>query len=59
VEESTGLYRVLVGNPEGKKPLGRPCVDKRIILKWTFRKWDVRALTGSIWIRKGTGEGHL
>ena len=22
--ESRGLYRVLVGNPEGKRPLGRP-----------------------------------
>jgi hypothetical protein len=24
VEEKGGLYRVLVGKPEGKKPLGRP-----------------------------------
>jgi hypothetical protein len=24
VEESTGLYRVLVGNSEGKQPIGRP-----------------------------------
>jgi len=24
LEERTGAYRVLVGKPEGKKPLGRP-----------------------------------
>ena len=24
MEEKTGVYRVLVGKPEGKKPLGRP-----------------------------------
>ena len=24
IEEGRGVYRVLVGNPEGKRPLGRP-----------------------------------
>ena len=24
MEERTGVYRVLVGKPEGKRPLGRP-----------------------------------
>jgi len=24
MEEKRGVYRVLVGNPEGKRPLGRP-----------------------------------
>jgi hypothetical protein len=28
-----GVHRVLVGKPEGKRPLGRPNVDGRIILK--------------------------
>ena len=27
-----GVYRILVGNPEGKRPLGRPRIDGRIIL---------------------------
>jgi hypothetical protein len=31
--------RVLVGKPEGKRPLGRPRRNERIILKWIFRKW--------------------
>ena len=39
--EERGVYRVLVGKPEGKRPLGRdPRVDGRIILGWTFRRWD-------------------
>jgi len=32
-----GMYRVLVGKPEGKRPLGRRDVDERIILRWVFR----------------------
>jgi hypothetical protein len=36
--ESRGVYGVLVGNPEGKRPLERPSIDGRIILRWIFRK---------------------
>jgi len=35
-----GSYRILVGKTEGKKPLVRPGVDGKIILRWIFRKWD-------------------
>jgi len=42
IGERRGLYRVLVGKPEGKKPLGRPRHRWKIILRWIFRKWDVR-----------------
>ena len=38
--ERRGAYRVLVGKPEGRRPLGRPSVDGRIILKWILKKWD-------------------
>jgi hypothetical protein len=41
---SRGVYRVLVGKPEGKRPLGRLEVDGRIILRWIFRKWDVEGM---------------
>jgi len=44
--ERRGVYRVLVGKPEGKNHLGDPCVDGRIILRWIFRKWDVGVWTG-------------
>jgi hypothetical protein len=53
------VYKVLVGKPEGKRPMGRPCVDERIILRWIFRKWDVGVWTGLRWLRIKTGEGHL
>ena len=54
------VYRVLVWKPEGKKThLGGPGVDGRIILRWIFRKWDVGVWTGSMWLRIGTGGGHL
>ena len=36
-----GAYRVFVGKPEGKRPLGRPRSDGRIILRWIFKEWDV------------------
>ena len=36
-----------------------PGVDRIIILKWIFRKCDVGAWTGLIWLRIGTGGGLL
>jgi hypothetical protein len=36
--ERRGVYRVLVGMPEGKSHLGDPDVDGRIMLRWIFRK---------------------
>jgi len=38
--ERRGVYRVLVGKPKRKRPLGRPWHRRRIILTWAFRKWD-------------------
>jgi len=46
-------------HPEGKRPLGRPSVNGKIILRWIFRKWDVGEWTGLIWLRIRTGGGHL
>jgi len=37
---SRDVYRLLVGKPEGKRPLGRPRHRWGIILKWIFRKLD-------------------
>ena len=36
-----------------------PSVDRKIILRLIFRKWDRGAWTGVIWCRAGTGGGHL
>jgi len=59
VGERRGVYRILVGKPEGKNHLEDPGIDGRIILRWICRKWDVSAWTGSSWLRIGTGGGHL
>jgi len=34
-------------------------VDGRIIFRWIFRKWVVRTWTALMWLRIGTGGGHL
>ena len=47
------------GETEGKRPFEDPGLDGRIILRWIFRKWDVGAWTGSMWLRIGTGGGLL
>jgi len=36
-----GVYRVLVGKPEGKRPLRRPRHRWEDNIRWIFRKWDV------------------
>jgi hypothetical protein len=45
-----------LGNLMERDNLGDPDIDGRRILRWIFRKWDVRVWTGSIWLRIGTGE---
>ena len=43
--ERTAAYRVLLGKPEGKKPLEGLGVDGRIILKSIFKsKMEMRGL---------------
>jgi hypothetical protein len=53
-EERRGVYWVLVGKSERKRPR-----RERIILRWILRKWDLGIWTGLIWLRIGTGGGHL
>jgi len=59
MREGRGVYRVLVGKPEGKSNWGDPGVDGTIILRWIIRKLDVGLWTGSSWLRIGTCGGHL
>jgi hypothetical protein len=44
---------VLVGKPEGMRPLGRPRCRWEVIIKTNFQKWDVGAWTGMIWLSRG------
>jgi transposase len=52
--DKKGAYRILVGRPEGRRPLGRPGVDGRIILKWIFKKWN----GGMDWIELAQDKGR-
>jgi hypothetical protein len=45
-EERTGSWW---GNLRERDYWGDPGVDGRIILRWIFRKWDVRVFTGLSW----------
>jgi hypothetical protein len=59
--EARNAYRILVGKPEGKRPLGRPrrrWVDN-IKMDLRERGWDCIVWTGSIWLRIGTSGGLL
>ena len=55
--ERRGAYRVLVGNPEGRRPLGRPRHRWEDNIKMDLQ--EVGAWTGSSWLRIGKSGGHL
>jgi len=59
MEDDRVVHRVLVGKPEGKRPLWRPRRRWRIILSWIFRKLEGVVGTGWSWLRIGTGGGRL
>jgi len=44
--EERGVYRFLVGKPEGKRTLGGPRNRWWITLGWISRRWDVGIWTG-------------
>jgi hypothetical protein len=50
----TGL---LWDNVTKRDHMDDPGVDGRIILRWIFRRWDVCAWTGSIWLGYGQAAG--
>ena len=56
IEAYTGIWW---GNLKERDHLEEPGVDRRIILRWIFRKYDVGVWIGSSWFKIGTGGGHL
>jgi len=54
-----GLYRVLVGKPEEKRQLGKPRRRWENNIKMDLQEVGCGVWTGSIWLRIGTGGGHL
>jgi len=57
--EERGVYRVLVGKPEGIDHWRDLGVDGWIVLGWISKKWDVGVWTGLGWPRIETVGGHL
>jgi hypothetical protein len=59
--EGRGAYMVLVGRPEGRRPLGRPRRRWEDNIKMDLQEvgWGGGAWTGLIWLRIGTGGGLL
>ena len=54
-----GEERLWRGNLRERDHLEDQGVDGMIILRWIFRKRDVRVWAGLIWLRIGTVGGHL
>jgi hypothetical protein len=59
MREGRDVYRVLVGRPEGKRPLGRPTRRWRITLRWTLGRERSMRRTGFGWLRIGSNGGIL
>jgi hypothetical protein len=68
--EKRNAYRLLVGKPEGKRPLGRPRlrwmdneyihIKKEVslphsVLGWILERWDGVMWAGLVWLKIGTG----
>jgi len=54
-----GVHRVLVGKPEGKRPLERPSRKWETYITMDFQEVGCGLWTGSNWLRIGTSGGHM
>jgi len=59
VGERRDVYWVLMGNHEGKRPLGRLRHGWEDNIKMDFKEGRWGAWSGLIWLRIGTGGGFL
>jgi len=57
--ERRAVYKVLVGKPKGKRPLGRRRRRSERNIKMDLREVEWLVWTGLIWLRIETGGGHL
>jgi hypothetical protein len=57
--EKRGAYRVLMGKPEGKRPLGRRRRSWDDNKKMDLQEVGCGGMDGLIWLRIGTGGGQL
>jgi hypothetical protein len=52
-------YIFLVGEPEGKRPFGRPTVDGMTIFEWMLEKEGGKVWSGFLWLKIRTSDGLL
>ena len=57
--ERRGVYRGFVRKPEGRRPLGKHKRRWEDNIKMDLREVRWKTCTGWIWLRMGTGGGHL
>jgi hypothetical protein len=57
--EKRKVYKVLVGKPEGKRPLGRPRRRWKDGIRMDLREIGLGVWIGFDWLRAGTGGGLL
>jgi hypothetical protein len=57
--EKRDAYRILVGKPEGRRPLGRPRRRWEDNIKMNLQDMGLGAWTGLTWLRIGAGGGLL
>jgi hypothetical protein len=58
--EGRNVYRILMGKPEGKRPLEKQGVDRRMGSKWVLRRLvGGRVWSGFNWLRIGIADDLL
>jgi hypothetical protein len=57
--EEGKLYKVLVGKPEGKRPLGHLGVGGKVESEWILGRYAGRILNGFNWFGIGESGGLL
>jgi hypothetical protein len=58
MREMRNTYKILVGKPEGKRPLGRPRRRWEDNIRMDLREIRWKMLIGYIWLRMETSNGH-
>jgi hypothetical protein len=53
------VYKILVGKPEGKRPLGRPRRRWEYGVRMVHRETGLGVWIGFDWLKTGTGGGLL
>jgi hypothetical protein len=59
IETKNAAYKILVGKPDGKRPVAKPKRRWEDNIKRTFGKKDVRVWIRSIWLRIQSCDGLL